>query len=328
MMEESNEGVLSFRQLRGDFFGEHIYPEKLWHYTSAKGLNGIIRENGKLALFFTQSGCLNDYSEGDDVLQCYRETCSRLWKTKRIDDAFYRVIKDVGVPEFRRIKYRIPDPDSGNIPLVLFDEVKCDVYICCFSMKEDSLDMWRYYSKSDGGYALGLSRDMFFKEATADLNGVISHMTSCKVIYSTEEKIALLSEKIVRVYSAFLNDKEVNDPMDMAKRILQSHLECFQYQFKHECFSSEQEYRFLIYLPHTIPDQVHQELPKASFQMRNGVVVPYIECEIKNGNDNLLNVMISPYVSEKYAESTTKAFLKSRGFAKCSVTKSTLPVRF
>ena len=327
-MEENNEKVLSFRQLRGDFFGEHISPDRLWHYTSAQGLNGIIQDNGKMRLFFTRSDCLNDYSEGNDVLKCYHESCSRLWKTGRIDDSFYQVIKDLEVPEFRRLKYRIPDPDLGSIPLVLFDEVKCDVYICCFSMKEDSLDMWRYYSKSDGGYALGLCTNLFYDEAKTDPAGICSWIGACRVIYSTEEKIALLSEKIVRVYSAFLNDKEVEDPRNMAKLVLQSHLECFQYQFKHECFSSEQEYRFLIYLPHTIPDQVHQDLPHVSFRTSNGVVVPYIECEIENGNDNLFSVMISPYISEKQAEATTRDFLKSRGFSKCDVTKSALPVRF
>lgn len=330
-MKEPPEKSISFSQLQWDLFEEDPLPYKLWHYTSAAGLSGIVREGGKLHFFFTRSDCLNDYSEGNDVLQCYREACTVLWKNGKINDPFYNGIKDLEMPTLRTVEYSLPDPNPECVHSGLIDTVECDAYICCFSMKEDSLDMWRYYSKGAGGYALELRNSLFGTgelSLSQDPYGLFANIRGCKVIYNTEGKIAFLSDMIIKTYSAFLNDTESTDSMKEAVYILQKYLQTVQYKFKHECFSSEGEYRFVYYLPHEKPDHVQQKLPPVSFRTNNGVVVPYIDWEIEDGAENLENVMLSPFISEEHAEATTKDFLKSRGFLKSNVKKSTLPVRY
>lgn len=254
-----------------------------------------------------------------------------LWKEGRIDDNFFQRIRDLETPQHRAIEYTLDDPDPECIHSGLIDAAKCDVYICCFSMKADSLDMWRYYSKGDGGYALKLSPSLFGEDVfsiSEDPYGKFSCIQGCKVIYKAEEKIAFLSDKILNVYSAYQHDTECGDPMKEAEYILLKYFQTFQYKFKHECFSSEQEYRFIFYLPHKKPEKVQQILPQIEYETKNGVVIPHIEWEIEDGKSNLFEVVISPYVTEAYAEATTRDLLKSRGFTQCDVTKSALPVRF
>lgn len=54
----------------------------LWHYTSADGLVGIIRddptEHGRLHFWFTRSDCLNDTSEGTHIMDLYLQICDDL----------------------------------------------------------------------------------------------------------------------------------------------------------------------------------------------------------------------------------------------------------
>lgn len=186
-------------------------------------------------------------------------------------------------------------------------------------------------SKGDGGYALKLSPSLFGEDVfsiSEDPYGKFSCIQGCKVIYKAEEKIAFLSDKILNVYSAYQHDTECVDPMKEAEYILLKYFQTFQYKFKHECFSSEQEYRFIFYLPHKKPEKVQQILPQIEYETKNGVVIPHIEWEIEDGKSNLFEVVISPYVTEAYAEATTRDLLKSRGFTQCDVTKSVLPVRF
>ena len=71
--------ILNFQ----DLYRKHCSEEtttrflELWHYTSADGLLGILRneksEHGKLHFWFTRSDCLNDTSEGTHILFLFRQ---------------------------------------------------------------------------------------------------------------------------------------------------------------------------------------------------------------------------------------------------------------
>ena len=110
------------------------------------------------------------------------------------------------------------------------------------------------------------------------------------------------------------------------KKCIAGILQSFQFRFKHECFASEHEYRFVNYRPTVKPEHLKNPLPEVQYRNQNGVVVPYINITVEKAH--ILEVMISPLVENQFCKATTENLLHSRGFTQCNVSKSKLPTRF
>lgn len=307
----------------------------LWHYTSVNGLTGIVRkdpkEHGKLHFWFTRSDCLNDPSEGVHALDLFRGICDRLYEQNEIDQSFYEFVKDAKIPDAQLINFPIPPQDGFDHESVL-DCVPCDAFICSFSLEPDSLDMWRYYSKGDGGYGLQCCPFVFdelkdYEYSDYEETRKFSMIRSYKVIYNSNEKEQILKAVILDTFTAYQNSNEPeNEKKIQARQFIQYALKVFQFQFKHECYATEQEYRFVFYRPRTKPEELKNELPDVRFRCQNGIVVPYIDVTIEKKYAYLGKVLISPFVEDPCAETTTRYYLEQCGF-KCDVKKSELPVR-
>lgn len=307
----------------------------LWHYTSSDGLMGIIRdepcEHKKLHFWFTRSDCLNDPSEGIHILSLFRQISSELLEQSVISQSFYDVIKDAEIPNAQFINFPIP-PHEGYAHESVMDIAPCHAYICSFSLKEDSLDMWRYYSKGNGGYGLKCFSMLFdkFKEyefSDYDKDATFCLIRSYKVIYESEEKRHILESIITDTFSAYTNSEETEeDKRQAAKGFIQYALKILQFQFKHECYSSEQEYRFVVYVPYSKPRLLKNELPCVKFRKQNGAPIPYIDLTVDDGDAYLDEVMISPFIESESVLATTSDYLSQCGFC-CTVKLSQLPVR-
>ena len=199
-------------------------------------------------------------------------------------------------------------------------------------MKEDSLDMWRYYSKGNGGYGIKCFSTLFdsYKEyeySEYDENAIYCPPRSFKVIYDDNDKKEILTSIIKDTFSVFTQTEspEENRLLE-AKRFIGNILQVYQFRFKHECFSSEQEYRFVIYVPVKKPEKLKNEMPSVKYRTQNGIVIPYIDITVDDGASYLKEVLISPFVDNKCASLTTEDYLSHCGF-NCAVKKSQLPVR-
>ena len=329
--------ILNFQ----DLYKKHCSSEidnrflKLWHYTSADGLLGIIRneqnEHGKLHFWFTRSDCLNDASEGMHILILFRQICSELLQENTISQSFYDAIKDSEIPQYQFINFPIPARNDVDYESIL-DCVPCHAYICSFSLKEDSLDMWRYYSKGNGGFGLKCYSLLFnkyesYEHSDYKEDNLFSLIRSYKVIYDNEEKKQILKDIIIDTFSAYKNsNKKEIDKCQEAKGFIQYTLKIFQFQFKHECYSSEQEYRFVFYLPYNKPKLLENEMPDIKFRIQNGIPVPYIDLEIEDGTLYLDEILVSPFIKNENVLDITRDYLIRCGF-NCNVKKSELPVR-
>ncbi len=124
--------------------------QPIFHYTSPEGLLGIVKDKG-LVLRFTRYDCVNDLSEGKDVMRCFEVACQASLEECSISPVFCDAIKDIeldrsAVMSFNIDKSRLfegPGEDTAGA----YEPVKCEAYICCFSKDGDSLPMWNYYSK-------------------------------------------------------------------------------------------------------------------------------------------------------------------------------------
>lgn len=324
-----------------DLYRKHCSEEtntqflKLWHYTSADGLLGIIRneqnEHQKLHFWFTRSDCLNDTSEGTHILSLFRQMCSDLLLESAITQEFYDAIITAEISNHQFVNFPIPSREEFTHESML-DCVPCHAYICSFSLQEDSLDMWRYYAKGNGGYGLKCYSLLFdkYKEyeySDYEEEAVFSLIRSYRVIYSDEEKKQILRDIIIDTFSAYgKSDKSESEKNEEAKGFIQYTLKTFQFQFKHECYSSEQEYRFVFYLPYSKPKLLENKMPSIKFRSQNGMPIPYIDLVIDNGDSYLDEVLISPFIENENVLATTSDYLTQCGF-NCAVRRSMLPVR-
>lgn len=334
-MDESP--ILNFKEL----YRKYCYEEtnthffNLWHYTSADGLLGIIRneqkEHRKLHFWFTRSDCLNDTSEGTHILFLFRKICSELLQDNVITQSFYEVIKGTEISNHQFVNFPIPAHEDFTHESIM-DCVPCHAYICSFSLKEDSLDMWRYYSKGNGGYGLKCYSLLFdkykaYEHSNYQEDAVFSLIRSYRVIYKDSEKCQILKNIILDTFSAYENsDKSESEKNKEAKGFIQYTMKIFQFQFKHECYSSEQEYRFVFYLPYSKPVHLENKMPKVKFRTQNGMPIPYIDLTVENGYSYLKEVLISPFIENESVLATTSDYLTECGF-NCTTRKSELPVR-
>lgn len=332
-----DKAITNFKDLyrKHNYNDEKLNLKPLWHYTSAEGLTGIIRqkEKGKLHFWFTRSDCLNDASEGNHILNIYHEVCEHLLDDHEITKEFYNQIKDIEIPLEQFINYPVPPPEDCD-GYSITDCLPCDSFICSFSLKQDSLDMWRYYSKGNGGYGLKLKPFIFddkkdFARTFDYQEGqIFSKIIGSKVIYDKKVKEDLLRDFIKDSYSVYQNfELPNNDDIKALQGTIRFFLKDYQFKFKHECYKSEQEYRFIFYRPCEKPKSLMNELPDVKYRTQNGIIVPYIDVTVDDGISMLDAVMISPYIQNSSALDTTNTYLKQNGF-NCAVEKSSLPVRF
>ena len=285
----------------------------LWHYTNAEGLMGVVRnditERGKLHFWFTRSDCLNDPSEGKHIMSLYRNVCGEMLARGEISQAFFDAIKDAEIATDQFIKFPVPVEGSWENERVAA-YVPCHAYICSFSLKEDSLDMWRYYSKGKSGYGLRCGADLF----------VGKDIHAYPVIYDDVAKRWILRELIDDAFCAYarIEDERADERGRAAKGLIQSVLKKLQFEFKHECYASEHEYRFVVYQP--------IRAPEVQFRAQDGILVPYMDLTIENGPTYLKEVLVSPFIENAFVMDTTKEYLAQCGYD-CPVRQSQLPVR-
>lgn len=113
-----------------------VFPQEyIYHYTSAGGLQGIL-ENGTLR--FTNIRYMNDKSEVLAGLQKYFEIAFKNI-SKHEQDYFLKSILGVNSIE------------------ELWDNMQEYIFICCFSLSNDELSLWNYYTKdaANQGYSIG-----------------------------------------------------------------------------------------------------------------------------------------------------------------------------
>ncbi len=306
----------------------------IWHYTNVDGFQGIVRDNsedhGRLHFWFTRSDCLNDSSEGNHIVELFNQTCNKLLNKNRIDIDFYQLIQSVNISGDSSINLLLPPKPTQDDDLAV--QIPSEAYICSFSVQEDSLDMWRYYSKGNGGFGLrfvpylfedcGSIRYHMEDDQSIDLNP----MRSYKVIYNTERKEAILRGIILDIYDTYKTESnnELN-AKDLVISLIQYALKTLRFQFKNECFSSEQEFRFVYFRPKKNVIGI-QGSPQIKFRKQGGILIPYIDIAVEEAFFKLREVRISPLIEAENACITTKDYVDQCGFI-AEVQQSLLPVR-
>lgn len=281
--------------------------KKIYHYTSPAGFQGIITNS---TLRFTDRFFLNDYTEGVYVLDlCIENLDSLVPNDRNFREELSRVFKE--------------QKEKMN-------ETYIYVYQCSFSLDNDNLSLWNYYTKGDSiqGYNLCFEADQIQKklhlkqknnEKLSPLYGV--------VVYEKQEQLNIIR----RIIEKFQRSNQVYpENYQFTIRLLVEKLLVIGTFFKNPCFSVEHEFRVVFNLGiNNLGNFVQIQNEKKYFE-RGGILIPCIDVEFES--DALKGIGISPTLDFETTKSSiyraTEINFPQIKENKDSVYPSKIPVRY
>ncbi len=254
---------------------------RVYHYTSPKGLDGIISSGAYGRIWASDIKCMNDRSE-----LCYSYELIKEY-VYSIEDRLHPKVKEFIVSTCKRfVKNRLDTED--------YVQNADEYYLISFSFERDNLNLWRCYTKNADcmGYNIGLDLDTLLGHLN---EGGIPVFSSGKVLYRREEQIGVL-EKMILPLNAMYVERGTNDAAaaEVIKRFLLDMLMVAGVFFKHPAFYDEKEYRIVIRLTRQEGTSAIGGVPQVA-QKRLPVIHKHLRCSV-------LEAMASKYVVRNSAK--------------------------
>ena len=301
-------------------FKKGARERSIFHYTSIHGLQGIL---SKKTFHFTNIKYMNDR---DEVIA-----------------GIESLYKNIDVPE----------KDLAELRSFLSDDQE-SVFVCCFSLDNDSLPMWNYYTKeiNNQGFNIEFSDKKLVESLlrfNPDLDGC--NFSFGTVDYSKDNNseyssifITEIGRLVKELFSNLLNTKSVKEDINKKENFSElpiyfyngkscsfdkSSIESFLCYIKRDCFRQEQEFRIVITVPkYLLPKLKEKEIYK--FRVSNGVLVPYLELIFSE--EVVKSITISPTVKSDLVELSIRDFLEYSNFNiqdySTFLKHSKIPIRF
>lgn len=260
-------------------------PTELTHYTNLDGLRGIIESK---ALWASSAKFMNDAAELSHGL----EIAESLVKGLSLNVSQDTVLKDV-LGDLRK-----------NPP---------QTFLTCFCTKNDLLSQWRGY-----GGTQGVSITF---EAAKLSDMVESYKGSLAEVLYGDDK----SERIraaIRAHFENLPNKPFVGGSSLGKDELRALLAGLLPQLKHDGFSEEKEWRFVVQRLHASPSLLRH-------RVRGNVVLPYLELTPSGSLSELpiKAVTVGPGKNPALTRESLEIYLREKGLAVVPVAASQVPYR-
>lgn len=242
--------------------------DKLFHYTSASGLKGIMEGE----FWVTEHGFLNDATEFQVATDIFCEVVEKHIR----NEEFCHWIQD-------RVREEIARNRNYDLSTNSKFAYNGD-YIISFSQDYDSPLMWSSYSDYTG-YCIQLDFgkivDLFEKKYDIFfLHG--------KVVYDHDEQIHCIEESIRRSNRDWYEEyNHLDDWTDLEKQSTENLkrwcmyvsmiITAYNMFFKYPCFEGENEYRFVFMANHHSGILKSETLWKQYFRIKDEVLIPYIK---------------------------------------------------
>ena len=301
------------------------HEEPVFHYTSPDGLLGIVKDKG-INLRFTRYDCVNDLSEGKDVLRCYLLACRNCLDAGTVSRAFYEAIRDIELDISAVMSFNIDRRMSLDSELDLSEKyvpLKCEAYICCFAQDGDSLPMWNYYAKKgvNQGYNVGFDAGLTDRENIL-LENTSIHMEMVSVIYNEDKKIGDIQNVIESVYKYSDGEPDYCN----CRRLIKDELKKRMFRFKSQFFAHEREIRLVLYVPIELHvDTESEDRLKIKYTSQKGYLIPYVDLVYKK--ELLGRITVGPLL-EKEISIRTLETLKANYNYDFEIVTSNVPIRF
>ncbi|MGR3294238.1 MAG: DUF2971 domain-containing protein [Candidatus Scalindua sp.] len=222
--------------------------EWFFHYTTAQGLFGILKEK---KVWATDVNYMNDYEEIRKGI-----IYAQLW----FEQNQQKINNKMGVEHTNIIKRNLQDEPGRQSGQRMF--------ICSFSTEEDSLSQWRGYG-GKVGYAIGFHQEYLEKKAKE------IGLVFVKCIYKHDKDKNPVHEALDKLMATghFDSKPPANSKLtDWLVTVLNT-VKRNSVALKGEGFKDEREWR--LYLGPDRPK--HPEISDECFRVQNGIVTPYIK---------------------------------------------------
>lgn len=304
-------------------------PPILYHYTSQKGLLGIIKSK---EIWATDIFYLNDTMEFkyavdltskilkeylDSHTDTYRNmlldelTEGNLSDTSALNDSHESPPKKLNINE---LEFKMID----NLFKVIRGFEQFHFFVFSLSEKGDLLSQWRGYCPQDNGYSIGFKTSVLGKlMEKKDLRFV-------KCIYEKDEQARIINDFIGK-YVKDLRSKfnELSNSESMRKSLTIDYLISFftiASKLKDESFIEEEEWR--------IVSKPQNEGQHVKFRKGTSTIIPHIRIGIDDsGYMPIEEVIISPTFHKQLSNNAVNFLLSCEGIKSCSVKNSKIPYR-
>lgn len=276
---------------------------KLFHYTSLQGLDGIIKSS---SLWATDSRFLNDSSEIKDGV-----------------NALSRHLKP-----FKNLYGLL----SSHWELLLN---QAQPHVISFCSEGDLLSQWRAYANEAEGYCIEFDTSDSRLSACIDSTVVIGDLIP--VTYENSSKQEIISEVLVLLKASLANydiniqklDELSETRRDVISGLIISTFSLALTSFKDSGFAEEKEWRIII-TPN--PPQLNN---LQRFRSYNNAFIPYIEAIfLQDDEDRLfrrkhlpIKSICLPPASGKVSKLGLEMFLESNSYNDTKIIKSSIPLR-
>jgi len=268
-------------------------PESLYHYTTARGLMGILDQK---KIWATHISFLNDKKEFIDAMDEFKKQIQRL----RPEAAIPTVV----VPTHGTVtdKSRTEKYDGVVEFLQIIREF---VYVTSFSEERDQLSQWRGYCANSAGFSIGFN--------LAKLRQLLKSKDELlkKCIYDPRRKTKMM-ERIIKT------DESINPiGQDVFDSLVSKMITIAPY-FKDKSFKEEKEWRLALITGSG----------NVLFREGDRLIIPYVVFDLKDEDGNLPidNIVIGPTVNMNESHSSLKMLLGKHNL-EASIEESEIPYR-
>jgi hypothetical protein len=309
------------------FWTDGELPPTFWHYTSAAGLLGILKE-GKI--WASDVRFLNDVTEDqkmwtllrkrvdervalgaedtfldEEILPKFSDNLSTQWKDEK---DFHGRLREDFAYYLQQLQTKLKSKGDERI------------FVTCVSQAKDSLSQWRAYT-SGSGYAIGFSPNAFLRFNVTDPKAAMGSVLRgdlpgrfAKVKYLSEEHVETV-DSVINVSGLFRWIKG-DTGISFASTLLDTHSPFI----KDSRFSEEEEWR----LAFTV-----RMLKRTPVEFRPGRshLIPYLEVPLSKGVPNYIQeIMVGPGPSSELDVVALKDLKEVRDL-NIEVTRSEIPYR-
>ncbi|MEX2374394.1 MAG: DUF2971 domain-containing protein [Dehalococcoidia bacterium] len=272
-------------------------PQRLYHYTSVGGIDGIARSK---VVWASAAQYMNDAQE-------------------------FRLALDIA----RRLLRKEADAAESRARAFILDylseqlERAEQLEICVFSLSEDGdlLSQWRGYCPPNGGYSLGF--DAGALRSSVVTQGV--YLAPC--VYGPIDHERIVLDALRPVLERVPNTSESQGPDLRAEAEKYSAVLFEQIIFvapliKHTSFAEEKEWR-LIWMPGRL------DILSLKYRQGPGLLVPFVEVSL-SGEDGLVpleEIIVGPMPHQEAALRALSGALQNQGYSPKRYSLSQVPYR-
>jgi len=277
-----------------------LRPETLYHYTSSRGLLGIISSGVLRAGNFSY---LNDSSE-------------LLYGIQLVERVFKERLASVSNVTTRRVLNVVQD-DLRKADQWL------DFYTACFCARPDLLSQWRAYGTANGRFCIGFDSEQLYEMSPECILK--------RVVYEESEQSGLVQaalersvEAVSRGVSGLSHEEEWDQFEREVTELLAKKLAGFLSSFKHPGFKEEKEWR-LVHVADADSD--------IQFDAKGGLLKPYVtlSCKHRDGSGSgrlpLKEVIVGAGVFSVQGIKSVELLLRKYGYTEVEVRRSAVPFR-